>query len=128
MEKNEGIVVSGGSFQAEQVAVGRNAQAIQHTYNLTKQLTDVGKDEIAEAIHQLLEAIEAQNCETSLEKESVQTVQKITEEVQKEEPNKFTLKGMLSSLQETLGSITEIASKLNILKKAIALMLGLPTI
>lgn len=128
MEKNEGIVVSGGSFQAEQVAVGRNAQTIQYTHDLADQLSKDGEEKIATAIHELLQAIETYQCETVTKKEAVQTVQKIAEEVQKEEPNKFTLKGMLASLKETLGSIAEIADKLSVLQKAVALMIGLSTI
>jgi uncharacterized radical SAM superfamily protein len=128
MQINEGIVISGGSFNAGQVAVGRNSQAIQHTYDLTNRLVEAGKGEVAQAIHELLEAIETRSCQVLVADEAVQTVQQIAEEVQKEKPNKFTIKGMLTSLKETLGSVADIADKLHILQQAIALMMGLPAI
>lgn len=125
---NEGINVSGGSLNAGQIAVGRGAQAIQNTYNLANQLGESGKSEVAEAITELLKALETNSNKVTDKEEVTQAVQQVAEEVQKEKPNKFTLKGLLSTLKESLGSVAEIAEKVTILQKAIALMMGLPTL
>lgn len=126
---NEGINVSdGGSLSAGQIAVGRNAQAIQNTYNLANQLQESGKSEVAQAITELLKALEVHNDKVSDKEEVTQAVQQVAEEVQKEKPNKFTLKGLLSSLKESLGSVVEIAEKVTVLQKVVALMMGLPTL
>jgi translation initiation factor 2B subunit (eIF-2B alpha/beta/delta family) len=125
---NEGINISGGSINAGQIAVGRDAQAIQNTYNLANQLGESGKSEVAQAIAELLKALEV-NSDKITDKEKVtQAVQEVAEEVQKEKPNKFTLKGLLSTLKESLGSAAEIAEKVTILQKAIAAMMGLSTL
>ena len=125
---NEGINVSGGYINAGQIAVGRAAQAIQNTYNLANQLGESEKSEVTQAITELLKALEANSNKITDKEEVTQAVQQVAEEVQKEKPNKFTLKGLLSSLKESLGSIAEIAEKLTTLQKAIALMMGLPTL
>ena len=125
---NEGIYVSGGSLNAGQISVGRGAQAIQNTYNLASQLGESGKSEVAQAITELLKALEVSSNKIADKEEVTQTVQQVAEEVQKEKPNKFTLKGLLSTLKESLGSTAEIAEKVTILQKAIALMMGLPSI
>ena len=125
---NEGINVSGGVFQAHQVVVGQGAQAIQNTYNIANQLQESGKEEVSHAITELLKILEAHSDKIADKDTVVQEVQQIAEEVQKEKPNKFTLKGLLGSLKDSLGSIAEIAGKITILQKAIALMMGLPTL
>lgn len=125
---NEGINISGGSLNAGQIAVGRGAQAIQNTYNLANQLEEAGKSEVAQAITELLKALEANSNKVADKEEVTQAVQQVAEEVQKEKPNKFTLKGLLSSLKESLGSVAEIAGQVTVLQKAIALMMGLPTL
>lgn len=125
---NEGINISGGSLSAGQIVVGRGARSIQNTYNLADQLGKSGKSEVAEAITALLKALEANSNKIDNQEEVTQAVQEVAEEVQKENPNKFTLKGLLSSLKESLGSVAEIAEKVTVLQKAIALMMGLPTL
>ncbi|NEZ64599.1 hypothetical protein D0962_17695 [Leptolyngbyaceae cyanobacterium CCMR0082] len=128
VEHNEGINMSGGSLSAGQIAVGRGAKAIQNTYNLASQLEESGSSEVAQAITELLKVLEANSSQIANKEEVNQVVQQVAEEVQKEEPNKFTLKGLLSSLKESLGSIVEIAEKVTILQKAIACMIGLPAL
>lgn len=125
---NEGINVSGGSLSAGQIAVGSGAQAIQNTYNLANQLGESGKSEVAQAITELLKALEVHSDKVPDKEEVTQAVQQVAEEVQKEKPNKFTLKGLLSSLKESLGSVVEITEKVTVLQKVVALMMGLPTL
>jgi len=125
---NNGINVSGGELHVNQAAVGRGAQAIQNTYNLASQLQESGKGEVAQAITELLKALEAHSDKVAGKEEVTEAVQQVAEEVQKEKPNKFTLKGLLSSLKESLGSVVEIAEKVTVLQRVVALMMGLPTL
>lgn len=127
-QSNEGIQVTGGVFNANQVASGRGAKAIQNTYNLASQLQESGKGEVSQAITELLKALEAHSDKVVGKEEVTEAVQQVAEEVQKEKPNKFTLKGLLSSLKESLGSVVEIAEKVTVLQRVVALMMGLPTL
>lgn len=56
---NEGINVSGGSLSAGQIAVGRGAQAIQQSYNITKERQSL--TEAAAEIERLLKQLEETN-------------------------------------------------------------------
>jgi DNA-binding transcriptional regulator GbsR (MarR family) len=126
---NEGINISGGDVRIDgQVAVGRGAQAIQNTYNIADQLQASGKDEIAQAITDLLKTLEAHSDKVSDKEEVAEAVQQIAEETQKEKPNKLAVKGLLASLKESLGSVVEIAEKITVLQKVIGVMMGIPTI
>jgi translation initiation factor 2B subunit (eIF-2B alpha/beta/delta family) len=126
---NQGIIVSNdGTFHAGQVAVGQGAQAIKNTYNLANQLQESGQEQIAQAITELLKSLESQNVQDAVKEQAAQEIQAVAEEAQKEKPNKFTLKGLLTSLKESVGSVAEIAEKLTVLQKAIALMMGIPTL
>ncbi|MCU0567413.1 MAG: hypothetical protein MUF49_12540 [Oculatellaceae cyanobacterium Prado106] len=127
-EINEGIQVSGGVFHANQVAVGTGATAVQNIQTIAQQLQESGQGEVAAALTQLLAAIETQGILPAAKTEATEAVQAVAEEVQKETPNKFTLKGLLTTLKESLGSVAEIAEKITVLQKAICLMMGLPTL
>jgi uncharacterized protein YqeY len=123
-QDNEGIIVSGGSFSAGQVAVGKGAQAIQTTYNLANEFQSEGKEDLAEAITDLLTSLETHQLQIANYDEVSQVVQQIAEEVKKEQPSKLTLKGLLNAVKESVSSVVEIAEKVGLLQKAIAVITG----
>jgi hypothetical protein len=125
-QNNEGIIVSGGTFSAGQVAVGKGAQAVQTTYNLASEFQAEGKTDLAQAMTALLTALEAHRPQIADYDEVSQAVQQIAEEVKKETPSKLTLKGLLSAVKESVGSVVEIVEKVGLLQKAIGLLTGLP--
>jgi uncharacterized protein YqeY len=125
-QNNEGIIVSGGTFSAGQVAVGKGAQAIQTTYNLAIEFQAEGKTDLAQAMTALLTALEVHRPQIADYDEVSQAVQQIAEEVKKETPSKLTLKGLLSAVKESVGSVVEIVEKVGLLQKAIGLVTGLP--
>ncbi len=127
-QPNQGIKINGGVFNNNQIVAGENAQAIQNIYNSASQLQASGKEDVAKAITELLKALEAHSDKISDKGEVTQAVQQVAEEAQKEKPNKFTLKGLISSLKESLGSVVEIAEKVTVLQKVITVMMGLPAL
>jgi uncharacterized protein YqeY len=124
-QNNEGIIVSGGNFNAGQVTVGKGAQAIQTTYNLASEFQAEGKEELAKAITELLTALETHRPQVADYDEVSQAVQQIAEEVKKEQPSKLTLKGLLNAVKESVSSVVEIVQKVGLLQKAIAVVTGL---
>lgn len=124
-QNNDGIIVSGGTFKANQVAVGKGAQAIQTTYNLAHEFQSQGKAELAQAMTELLASLEAHRPQLADYDEVSQAVQQIAEEVKKEQPSKLTLKGLLNAVKESVSSVTEIVEKVGLLQKAIAVVTGL---
>lgn len=125
MERNnKGISISGGSFEANQVSVGSNASSVQNVNYSGNQVNNSEKEKVDEAMSELLKVIELHRGGILNEEGVLQEVKLLKEETQKESPNKFTLKGLLTSLKESLGSVAEISEKIVTLQKAVALMIG----
>ncbi|MBD3885614.1 GatB/YqeY domain-containing protein [Phormidium tenue FACHB-886] len=124
-QNNEGVVVSGGTFNAGQVTVGKGAQAIQTTYNLANEFQSEGKEDLAKAITELLTSLESHRPQIADYDEVSQAVQQIAEEVKKEQPSKLTLKGLLNAVKESVSSVVEIVEKIGLLQKAIAVVTGI---
>jgi uncharacterized protein YqeY len=125
-QNNEGVIVSGGNFNAGQVAVGKGAQAIQTTYSLANEFQSEGKEDLAKAITELLTSLESHRPQIADYDEVSQAVQQVAEEVKKEQPSKLTLKGLLNAVKESVGSVVEIVEKVGLLQKAIAVVTGIP--
>lgn len=125
-QSNQGISISGGVFSNNQMAAGENAQAIQN--NVLAQGHLSSKEEVAQAIADLLKMLETYGDRIPDKEQVTQVVQQVAEETKKDQPNKITLKGLLSALKESLGSVVEIAEKVTVLQKVIALMMGLPAL
>ena len=124
-QQNEGIIVTGGSFTAGQVSVGRNSRAFQITYNIAGELQTSGKEEVAKAIAELLKTLEEHAEEIKDLEEVVRAVQQIAEEAKKERSNKITLKGLLNGIKDVVSPIPDIVTKVLALQEAIAVMMGL---
>lgn len=124
-ETNQGIIVSGGSFNAGQIAIGDHAQAIQNTYNLANAFQDEGKDELASSLKDLLAAIEAHRDILNDYDEISNAIHQIAEETKKDKPSKISLKGLLDGVKDSVGTVADIAQKVGVLQKAIAVVTGL---
>lgn len=125
MDNNNGIIISGkGSVNIGNMIAGPEAQIIQNNYPESEQLRKTDEEEIRVLISDLLSSLESNS--TIPNKEIViQEVQAITAEVDKEEPDRFTLQGLLDNLQSSVGSVTDIAEKTVTLRNAVNLLLGL---
>lgn len=124
-QNNEGIFVSGGTFSANQVAVGKGAKSTQTTYNLSTDL-QTRESDLTQAIAELLKSLEIHRSKISDYDEVSQAVDQIAQEVKKEQPSKLALKGLLSAVKESVGSVVEIVEKVGLLQKAVAVVTGLP--
>ena len=125
-EGNEGIIVSGGTIHGKQITVGRGAQAIQTTYCFANDLREDGKEQLADALTELLSSIEAHKAQIADYDEVLNAVQQIAHEAKKNEPSKLTLKGLLGAVKESVSSIADIVEKIGALRKAVTLTMGIP--
>lgn len=126
VEHNEGIIVTGGSFNAGQVSVGRNSQAVQITYAIADELKQAGKDEMAAALTGFMQALEQHAAKIREIEEIAGAVKQIAEESKKEKPSKLTIKGLLEGLKGVVTPVAELAKPFLTLYGAAATMLGLP--
>ncbi|NBD35802.1 MAG: hypothetical protein GVY30_07360 [Chloroflexi bacterium] len=122
--RNEGIIVNGGTFQADQVSVGKHSQVYQTLYKTVNDLETSDKHEVAQAIAELAKAIEAHKERLEASDELMEVVKQIAEESQKDNPNKLTLKGLLKTIKEVVSPIAEISSKIFALQQVLSKVLG----
>lgn len=125
-ERNEGIIIHGGKFRADQVSVGKNSQAYQNIYRSVTDLESSGKNEVAQAIAELVEAIETHKEKLQELDELMEVVKQIAEESCKDNPNKLTLKGLLNTVKDVVTPVAEISAKIFTLQQILSKIIGSP--
>jgi hypothetical protein len=123
MERNEGIQVTGGTFQAGAVAAGRNAQAIQNVAAAAEAVEDAGRDEIAQRLRELADAIAAHSERLDGIEELLQATETLAQEAAKPEPNRLTVRAVLNGLTEAAGSVSGVATAVTALRVALGALL-----
>jgi hypothetical protein len=120
---NEGIYQTGGSINADQLAIGRNA-SISKTINAAAQSLDQkGLQEIKEKLQALYEALETDGGSLKNAGEVMESTEVVAKELSKDKPNKLTLTGVLDGILGAVKSVTSITGAVNLLKKAIETLL-----
>ncbi len=119
----EGIYVAGGSFQADQVAVGRNAKATKILNTAEDQLTQKGMTEVRDKLAELLQAINTNADSLNNPDEVLGSTEVVANELAKDEPNKVTVMGVLNGIAENVRSVAGVATAADSLAKAVMLFL-----
>jgi hypothetical protein len=117
--RNEGIAVSGGTFNATNVAAGRNAQV--------NQMGAVQSDALNQAQNQitlLLQALEKHANQIPNHEEVTQAAQSMKEELNRQKPNGLTLKSLMNGIADSVKSVSGVAIAVEGLKAAITVLLG----
>ncbi len=104
-DQNEGIVVSGGSINADVLSVGRRAQATKNVAALESR----GQLELAERVRELIDAIDAHAASFEHPDEAMRSAELVADELAKPEPNKLTVRAVLDGLLQAAGSATAVA-------------------
>jgi hypothetical protein len=113
--RNEGIYVTGGSFTAQNVAVGRGARA----YTVATDLRARGHDDVAERLEELVQQLEAHADQVPDIDDVRGATRTVTEELAKERPNKTTVTGVLSGISDSVRSVSGLAVAADALLKAV---------
>jgi hypothetical protein len=115
MDRNEGIVVSGGALRAGQLAVGRGASVT---------VGAAGTDpEVIRRLDALLELVEQHAAALSDPAAVRSTAEVLRDEVTKPKPNRITVRGLLAGLTEAVGTVTPLLSAVEGLKVVLAALL-----
>lgn len=122
-DQNEGIILQGGSIQADQIAVGRNAQAIKTIDAASDSLAQKGLQEIQEKLQQLVKALEQNGNALDNQSEILDSTAVVAEELKKDKPNKLTLNAMLEGIAQGVKSVSTIATAVEALKQVITIVL-----
>lgn len=117
--RNEGIVVSGGTFNATNVAAGRNAQVNQMTAGQSDALAEAQKQ-----IALLLQSLEQHASQIPNHEEVTQAAKSMKDELGREKPSGLTLKSLLNGIADSVKSVSGVAVAVEGLKAAVTALLG----
>lgn len=119
---NSGIQVSGGSFSADNVAVGSGAQAHKTVYGNTQSELE-SRQEIQKKLAELEKALDAYASLLENAEEVRNSTATIADELKKKQPNKLTVSAILNGIADSVKSVTGIALAVEALKHAITTLL-----
>jgi hypothetical protein len=117
--RNEGVVVTGGSFNATNAAVGRGAQ-VHQTVGTDPQARDVQLK-----LDALLELLSQHRDQVPNSDEVTEATKSVKEELAKDKPNRLTLKSLLSGITDSVKSVGALAMAAEALKTAVVALIGL---
>lgn len=119
MPKNEGIYMTGGTINAEQLAVGRKARAMKIVSSADQALEQKGLQEIREKLDELVNILTEHADALENPDEVLDSTEVVAEELSKDKPNKLTLTAILSGIASSVQSVAVLASAVDALKHAI---------
>jgi hypothetical protein len=116
-ESNSGIIQSGGSINASQLAVGDNAKAIARgpVGHIQENNQHIGK-----LISSILQNLSESSLEESEKHEAQTAANKLISETQKPKPDKNVIGESLTTLDNTVKSVSSIAGSLSALKALVS--------
>lgn len=115
---NEGMIVSGGSVKANQIAVGRNA-SIKVAY-AGRSLEAKGLREVKDKLDELLVAVSAHTGPGPQREELMRSTEVVATELSKQKPNKLTITSILDGIASSVKSVTSIVSASEALKAVVS--------
>lgn len=120
---NKGIQVSGGTFNAVNVAVGDSAKVYETVYTADKMSEQEKWQEIHERLDELEKALNAYAASLDNPDEVRDSTAAVAEELSKDKPNKLTITSVLNGIADSVKSVTVIAVAVEALRNAIAALM-----
>ncbi len=118
---NQGIIMSGGTINADQIAVGSNAKA-QKIIDQSQQLDSTKSiDDLIEQISNLMELIK--DNKNILDSDTEGAIAVVKQEAEKEKPNKFVMTSILEGISAGAKSISSIENAISAVKSLIDIVI-----
>jgi len=121
--KNEGIYMTGGTINAEQIAVGRKARATKIVSSANQALEQKGLQEVRDKLDELVNALTTHADALDNPDEVLDSAEVVADELSKDKPNKLTLTAILGGIASSVQSVAAIATAVDALKHAITLLM-----
>jgi hypothetical protein len=102
------VQVTGGQLNVQAMAVGSRARAVVNGSAQT--LQQAGRDDVLKKLQDVLDALDRHGTALPDRATADALVSRITSEVAKEQPDKFSLKAFLAGLSDEVKSISQIAT------------------
>lgn len=117
--------ISIGNISDSQVVTGKDNAVNQTTNKSGGDVINADQQAYIQAKTELLAAIREHEAEIPDAKYLPDVVNSVNEEIEKEQPNKTKVRMLLESLYAQVNAISGVAVKVNALKSAVSLLLGL---
>jgi hypothetical protein len=120
---NKGIQISGGTFNAENVAVGDSARAYKTVYAVDTMSEQEKWQEIRDRLDELEKVLDTHAAALSNADEVRDSTAVVSKELSKDKPNKLTVISVLNGIAESVRSVTAITVAVEALRHAITALL-----
>lgn len=115
-ERNDGVIMSGGSISGGAVALGRGASAIQ---GVGAKPNEVGLKDLEALLQRLKQEIETHKAEVNDPAEATQAVDTVRNEFHQPRPNKLTVRSVVTGLSESLKTVAHLAPMISSVKELV---------
>ena len=121
MQRNEGVIVTGGSLSAGVMAVGQHAQVVVN--GTVEALKARDQPDVAAKLEELLDTVRANGAELPDQAEALKMTERVAEELGRDEPDGITVQSFLTRLTSMVGSAGQVAAAVTALAHAVAIIL-----
>jgi len=119
MNENRGIVITGGTVNADAMAAGEKSTAQSVTQIGTTPSLDNARSQMAD----LVEAVRARAAALEDGDQSLTVAKLAQRELAKQRPDKRSFLGLLESLASGVGSVTSLATAVTAIQQAVTAVL-----
>jgi hypothetical protein len=116
---NEGISITGGSINAEQIAVGRYARAEKVINSASQVLDDRKYHDISQKLQALLEALKQNSDHLNNKDEMIETTEKVATEIIHKQPNKTIIQALINGIIDGAKLVGPVLKAANDLKDTV---------
>ncbi len=118
IERNDGVMMTGGTMTAGQIAAGRNARARATFNGPVGRIENAGRDEVAIALKDLLDQLELHEHDIEDYAEIVDSTRMVADELAKPQPNKRTVTSLLAGIKEGVSAVAGLLTSVGSLAAA----------
>ncbi|MEV7629080.1 hypothetical protein [Actinoplanes sp. NPDC089786] len=115
--ENNGLIMSGGSFTAEAVAIGNRARAVKKT--TYRELGENNGDDVARLLAEVVEELRQHATELPNSVELLDATDTVVREMTKRDPNALTVNAILGRIAAGVQSVGSTAAAVAALSEAI---------
>jgi hypothetical protein len=118
---NQGIIQSGGKIEANQIVVGRGAQAVSMSSESDGENRKL-REELQKSVALLIQTLETHRNNLTNGPELLETAQSLEREVLAKKPNKLTATAILEGIAKAAGSVSAVGTAVEAIHKILALL------
>jgi chaperonin GroEL (HSP60 family) len=121
--RNEGVIITSGTLQADNLAVGRNARITAFGAQASRALRDDGRDAVADALEVFLRQLAEHAGKVPDQASVIESTRVVSQELTRDHPNGLTVKGLLAAITDAVSTVSPLLTAAHALQAAVAAFL-----